>query len=529
MDAQSTISRNVSSYDEEFDVVVVGYGYAGGTAAIEAADAGARVLLIEKNSVPGGISICSYGAVRSAKDKDAAFDYLKTTHGGRTPDDVARALADGMSGMEDYVRHLAKVNGANVRTNREKAKGANYPLPGWQTFYHTWIDRVPDFDARVAYPWANGAIDGVHLFKTLADNLAQRRVEVRLSTRALRLAGVDGSNEVAGITIEGPKGIRRIRARRAVILASGGFEGNDDFRQQFWEGTPVLPAAGGKNTGDGIRMAQDFGAALWHMWHFHGSYGFKHTDPKYPYALRTKRLPDWSPGREAEANTKMAWILLDRSGRRYMNECQPYSQDTTQRPMQYFDPVTQSYPRNPSLFICDEKGRKMYALGRPTSNDEGIRYDWSSDNLKEVELGILKLADSLAELADILGVDKQRAQASIQRWNAACANGRDEDFGRPAGTMTTIDTPPYYGAPVWCVCTNTQGGPVHNARQQIIDSFGQPIPRLFSAGEMGSQFGHLYMSGGNIAECFVTGRIAGRAAAALKNKDKEAAGAPVVA
>jgi succinate dehydrogenase/fumarate reductase flavoprotein subunit len=317
------------------------------------------------------------------------------------------------------------------------------------------------------------------------------------------------------VTIQGPKGISRIKTRRAVILATGGFEGNDEFRKQFWEGMPVLPAAGGQNTGDGIRMAQDFGAALWHMWHFHGSYGFKHSDPNYPYALRTKRLPDWSPGREDEANIKMAWILLDKSGRRYMNECQPYSQDTTQRPLHYFDPVTQSYPRNPSVFICDEKGRKMYALGRPTSNDEGIRYDWSQDNLKEIELGILKRANSLSELANIMQVDETRMKESIDRWNAACEAGKDSDFGRPAGTMTTIDTPPYYGAPVWCVCTNTQGGPVHNARRQIIDSFGQPIPRLFSAGELGSLFGHLYMSGGNIAECFVSGRIAGRAAAAL--------------
>ncbi len=63
--------------------------------------------------------------------------------------------------------------------------------------------------------------------------------------------------------------------------------------------------------------------------------------------------------------------------------------------------------------------------------------------------------------------------------------------------------------------SNTQGGPVHNALQQIIDVNGEAIPRLYAAGEMGSSFGHLYLAGGNIAECFVTGRIAGREAAAL--------------
>ena len=523
MKSENKPSSASDHFDAEYDVVVIGFGYGGGTAAFEAAAAGAKVLLVEKNSVPGGISICSYGAVRSAKNKDDAFAYLKETNGGRTPDDVVKKLAEGMAKIEDYVRKLAEVNGAHVTNNIEKARGGNYPLPGTDTFYHTWIDKVPDFDAKSAYPWAiSGSIDGVHLFKTLQDNLDAHGVEVCLSTRAVRLiGGGENGREVRGLIIEDKNGIKRIKARRGVILATGGFEGDREFREQSWEGNPILPAAGRANSGDGIRMAQDFGASLWHMWHFHGSYGFKHPDPSYPYAIRCKRLPDWKPGREAEATTQMAWILLDKNGRRYMNENQPYSQDTTHRPMHYFDPVTQSYPRNPSVFVCDEKGRKMYALGRPTSNDEGIRYEWSKDNLKEVELGILKRADTLEELADILGIDRAGMKASVARWNAACASGHDEDFGRPAGSMTSIDTGPYYGAPVWAVCTNTQGGPKHNANRQLIDSFGEVIPRLYSAGEMGSPFGHLYLSGGNIADCFISGQIAGRDAAALSAWDGE--------
>ena len=508
-------SRHAKSFDEEYDVVVVGYGYAGGISAVEAASAGAKVLLIEKTSVPGGISICSYGAVRCAKAKGPALEYLRATNGDRTPDDVVRALADGMAEMEDYVRELATVNGSTISTTEEYGKGANYPLPGSETFYHTNIDWVPNFDARVVYPWAVGAPGGPKTFKVVADNVAAHNIDVRFNTRALRLIAAGNSNEIFGISVEDRSGRRQIRARRGVILATGGFEGSDEFREQFWEGNPILPVAAQHNTGDGIRMAQDFGAALWHMWHFHGAYGFKHPDPNYPYAIRVKRLPDWLPGKEADAQVKMAWILLDRFGRRYMNEYQPYTQDTAQRPMHHFDPVTQSYPRNPSVLICDEKGRNMYPLGRPTSNDEGVRCDWSEDNQKEIKMGILKRAQSLAELADQLQVEKTKLIESVTRWNSFCAKGNDDDFARPAGTMTPIDTPPYYGAPVWCVVSNTQGGPVHNARQAIVDSLGNPIPRLFAVGELGSSFGHLYLSGGNIAECFVTGRIAGRTAASL--------------
>jgi predicted oxidoreductase len=68
---------------------------------------------------------------------------------------------------------------------------------------------------------------------------------------------------------------------------------------------------------------------------------------------------------------------------------------------------------------------------------------------------------------------------------------------------------------VYAVISNTQGGPVHDTHSRIIDVYGQPIPRLYAAGELGSSFGHLYLSGGNIAECFVTGRIAGRHVAQL--------------
>jgi succinate dehydrogenase/fumarate reductase flavoprotein subunit len=76
-----------------------------------------------------------------------------------------------------------------------------------------------------------------------------------------------------------------------------------------------------------------------------------------------------------------------------------------------------------------------------------------------------------------------------------------------------ITTPPFYFAEVWPICSNTHGGPVHDADQRVINSFGAPVPRLFAAGELGGVFGHLYISGGNLAECFVGGWTAGRNAA----------------
>lgn len=514
MSSEPAPSRFAETFDEDYDVAVIGYGFAGAVTALEASRAGARVLLIEKSEVPGGISICSYGSVRSALDVDEAFAYLSATNGGRTPEDVNRMLAVGMTEVEAYVRELASINGAEVEGAAQslhdgETNGGNYPFPGFETFYHTRITKIAGFDARETYPWAHSpAPSGKMLFKLLEDNRTRFPFEIRMATRALRL--ITGGGEIIGLTVGSGGRMSRIRTRKGVVLACGGFENNPAMQQQFWEGKPVLAAAGKSNTGDGIVMAQDVGAALWHMWHFHGSYGFKYPDPAYPYGIRAKRLPDWLPGRAHAADVKMAWILLDRFGRRYMNEYDPYLQDTAHRPMHLFDPLRQDFSRIPSLLVCDEEGRKLYPLGRPTSNDKGLRLEWSDDNLAEVDLGIINRADTVRGLAGKMGTDADLFEASIARWNASCRAGTDADFNRPPGTMMPIAKPPFYCGEVWPIVSNTQGGPVHDARQRVIDGYGEPIPRLFAAGDCGSAFGHLYMSGGNISECFIGGRIAGK-------------------
>ena len=126
-------------------MIVVGYGFGGGISAIEAADHGAKVLICEKMPDPGGVSICSGGAVRCASNADDAFAYLKATNAGTTPDDVLRVLADGMAEAETYVKKLvASVEGATCKPTEFSGKrGGNYPFPGWETFYHTQVDELP--------------------------------------------------------------------------------------------------------------------------------------------------------------------------------------------------------------------------------------------------------------------------------------------------------------------------------------------------------------------------------------------------
>lgn len=504
------------AYDETCDVVIAGYGFAGGITAIEAADAGAKVLICEKMPDPGGLSICSGGSVRCAYDADEAFAYLKATNAGTTPDDILRVLADGMAKAEAYIdRLVSTVKGAARKANENSGRrGGNYPFPGWETFHHAQVvaegvDRGEMFPGVRTRPSSGGP----EMFWLINQHIRRRGIEVRLNTPVLRLIR-SGDNEVRGVVVGGPQGERRIAARRGVVLACGGFEWNDEMKRQYWEGKPVLTASSRGNTGDGIRMAQALGAELWHMWHFHGSYAFKHPDADFPFALRVKRLPDWNPAEKELADVKMVWIVVDQRGRRYMNECPPYAQDTSHRPMHYMDSETMTYPRIPSWLITDWNGHSTYQLADVRTNDREYVYDWSPDNSKELKNGILKKADSLEELGGVIGVDAGVLKATFDRWNALCDQGRDADFGRPPGTMVRLDTPPYVFGAVYPTVSNTQGGPVHNVRQEIVDVAGRAIPRLYAAGELGSSYGHLYLSGGNLAECFVTGWIAGREAAA---------------
>jgi hypothetical protein len=166
--------------------------------------------------------------------------------------------------------------------------------------------------------------------------------------------------------------------------------------------------------------------------------------------------------------------------------------------------------------IFDEAYRKSGHIGRATADWDvvhGDHYDWSDDNLREVEKGWIKKVDTVPELAILIGVSTAALEETVARFNALVADGKDTDWGRAASTMAAIITPPFYAMELTPAFVNTQGGPRRNKEAQIVSVDGAPIGRLYSAGELGSIYSFLYQGGGNIGECFAFGRIAGRNAA----------------
>ncbi|MBQ7520959.1 MAG: FMN-binding protein [Clostridia bacterium] len=140
---------------------------------------------------------------------------------------------------------------------------------------------------------------------------------------------------------------------------------------------------------------------------------------------------------------------------------------------------------------------------------------FSDGNADEIAQGLIVKADTLEELAEKLGgsMDPEILKASIDAYNKAYDEGRDADYGRPFSSMTPVRKPPFYALELGPTMYNTQGGPHRNCNAQVLDPNGDPIPGLFSCGEMGSMFCDMYNGGGNLGECAIYGRIAGHNAA----------------
>ncbi len=510
-------------WNKEVDVVIVGHGFAGAVTAIAATDAGAKAVILEKMPFPAGCSAAAGGAVGIVTDVEKAFAYFRLLC-SRTPEDVVRAFCEEAGRNEAYVRKLAAINGAKIEVSTGIDAGGVYDLPGREAYTGVTISEIPGF---TSLPGVYNPTGGTRLMKVMIDNVNQRKVEVMFSTPVKELV-VDRNGVVVGVIAESKGAPMMIKAKKAVVLACGGFEHNPEIQKRYLQGSRYISYAHPSNTGDGIAMVEKAGAQMAGMFHFHGSYGFE--VPGFKTGFRHNG-PSGTTGRP-ERLTPAPWIVVDKMGKRYMNEFMPMPQDLNARPMELFDgslwlnpfykPGATGYPRIPSWIIFDEEGRKWRAIAGTSWEN----YRWSRDNSAEVEKGWIVKANALNELASKILADPQNdglmdagmLEKTVARWNEIVRSGQtDPDFRRgPKSFFKPIETAPFYAMKCWPIITNTQGGPVHNAKQQILDGFGKPIPRLYAAGELGSMFRAVYETMGNIAECLTSGRIAGKNAAAEK-------------
>jgi succinate dehydrogenase/fumarate reductase flavoprotein subunit len=292
---------------------------------------------------------------------------------------------------------------------------------------------------------------------------------------------------------------KRIRARSGVILSTGGFEYDEAAKLSFLRAYPMYFYGNPGNTGDGLRMAQEVGADLWHMSQIVGrGVGYFEMDDGSMQAFFVAIDP---PG----------YVILDGDGKRFANEHdQAMNKHDFYYDLVHFDTNRGINPRMPCSWIFDEKRRVQ---GPATLINVGAcsvgLYEWSEDNSKEIERGWIAKGDTPAAAANAAGLDASEAvAASIEAYNDACARGVDE-FGRPPGSLVPIDAGPYYCMKLWPGGPNTTGGPRRDAQGRILDVRGEPIPGLYGAGELGQVSGQLYPAdGANLCEAFCFGQIA---------------------
>ncbi len=476
-------------WDREADVIIVGFGGAGAAAALAAVEAGADVLLVEKNPEGGGNTRYSGGSIRTYTNLDKAVDFIEAVCEGTTEREVVSTFVTESSRNQDWV---ARLGGEMVPGPPSGTKGFPIGLPGAA---FPSIRGAEGIGPRVRVKGA-GEAAGIDLWGVLSRNVGARNVPVLYSSSGKQLI-YDKTHGVLGlVALSGEKEIK-LRARRGVILTCGGFEYNVPMHLNYL-GQSYFGLCNPGNTGDGVRMAAEVGADMWHMSAVAATFGYKF--PEFQFAIR-----HFMP--------YAGFVHLDQTGKRFMDETGT-DVHAMWAPTSYIDMKTLQRTRVPAYVIFDEDTRSRGAIARTDRGKVSDVYQWSRDNSVEIRKGWIPAADSLAELAPRIGLRPDQLQSTIAQYNLLCVAGYDPEFGRSPNTLIPIATPPFYAIPIWPCLYNTQGGPKRNPKAQVLDHWGNPIKRLYSAGELGSLWYRNYPGGGNVSEALAFGRIAGKNAAA---------------
>ena len=525
-------------WDKTSDVVVVGLGGAGASAAVEAFDNGAKVLILEKQAkdhLYNNTRMSGGGFHCPDKDGDpkALKEYAKAMFSGENipwksegeQAEVSDGLAQGWADYSPLNAEFLKMCDPEFHPLPRKANGAAFKnFPGaieshYRAYSSSYSNKVNRYNAKDK-PKAEKS-RGEAFWNALYNGVLTRNIEVLYETPAQKLITDDDGAVIGIIAVNGEKKIR-IKANKAVILCSGGFEYNKAMRKAFLEGPGETGWAfygSPDNTGDGIIMGLAVGAGLQKV--------------GKAAARMIMAVPVMHHGLKMGLDTPVVGsknsILVDNYGNRFCSETKVIEDPS--RYMFYKEAVHMNiddltYPRLPAWFICDDQllgKRTLTDLGHSTAGFGFV--PWTKDNQDAIKRGWILEASSIEELADKIKAQpdnkdrmvKENLVTTIAKFNDSCEKGSDEEFHRRANTLGPINQGKFYAVPLVAGGPNTKGGLAANGNREVLDWFGTPIPRLYAAGESASALKFVYQGGGNLTECIVYGRIAGKNAANLNN------------
>ncbi|MDR1894279.1 MAG: FAD-binding protein, partial [Spirochaetales bacterium] len=410
-------------WDGEYDVIVAGYGGAGATAAVTAADAGARVLLLEKAPLghEGGNTRYALQLVMVPKEgqRENAITYYKAMRGdyNNQTDEMIEYIVDGAMANKDWL-----INMGVPQANLKPFPLIEYPeLPGGNEAITTlYIDPLR---------W------NATLYKFLHSLVDARldKIDVWFESPAVRLIQDPATKIVHGVVVEREGRTYNIRARNGVVLATGGFENNDIMLENYAQLGNAYSKAARYNTGDGITMAQEAGADLWHMSTLAGP-DVNFINPQSGIA-QNYYFTTGSPALNFTGFGSTSMIIVGGNGQRFMNETEAPRHGHVEVGGTWFSLLV---PRN-SWCLFDEAAR---LANRPYK-------EWSPGCEEEIAKGWVKRAANLQELAQITGIDLAGLQAEIAKYNGYCRAGNDPEYGVNPQYLRPIATQgPYYAFPV---------------------------------------------------------------------------------
>lgn len=474
----STLPRNAfaaapvpEQWDKEADLVVLGSGTAL-TGALKAALEGASVIVVEKAAITGGTTAFSGGQVwvpcnryaTNPDDRDLARAYMVRCADGLATDAKIDAYLDTASEMVNMVADVA---------------GVEWSVSPRADYHSNWEGASTD-TRSLAY-WIDGSNVGRSTTDAECAALEQLGAEILTSTAAQRLIArplEDGRSEVLGVLVSSPDGPLTIKARKGVLIGTGGYSHNWDMLKNYLAVPPRYSMSIPEDTGDGILMGQALGANLTMMAYIWGE-ACLHDVPDDEFETGTHMVRQ----KIYLYNTQPSSIFVDRTGKRFC--CESVDYDSL-----YFGFMGQSTtgdmePHNiPAYYICDQ-------TVRDTMGDSffGVKTD------EEVPSWAVQ-ADTLEELAEKLGIDGDGLVSQVEKWNADAATGIDTDFHRGELAYEThnryrqeggapfnpIQVPPYYGAVIMPAAMGTKGGLEINEKGQVVHVSGDIIPRLYACG-----------------------------------------------
>ena len=450
--------------EETFDIVVVGAGVAGCTAADAASSAGASVVVIEKfaSFSAHGVDVGSVGT-KVQREKGVEIDRALAARliydWGQQQADywLIRTYVEKSGSVLDRYIDMAPRYGLNVTLNDEMTARADW---------NTLEDKFKQFQTAHLFEWTENCpfkktkwnVD--YLIRMMIDTATNNGAQFRFKTKAERLVTADGA--VTGLIVRDADGYKKLNARKGVILATGGITDNKEMLRCFcpaalradkFENAPV-----GSNMGDGLLMGAWAGAAI--------------TRCNPAPIIHPINFTVLSPG----MNT--SWLTVNRDGRRFSGEIGWEPMVTNAR---------LNVPGNKAWAIWDGDYRAHIQKQEPLKSQKML--DGLEEAVeREVASGDYLRADTLGELAGLLGVPADALQKTVDRYNGWCDKGHDDDFGVPARFLSPVRKPPFYAFRMNAWLLNVPHGLRVDQNSQVLTEDDTPIGGLFAVGNVQGDF-----------------------------------------